>query len=72
MQAKLEHFTTGWFGLEIGLSDQDIAILIDRLNALRESKRHFHARSDFSGTPGIGDIEFYWVENGSGSNLVIE
>lgn len=72
MQAKLEDFATGWFGLEVGLSDQDIALLIDKLNALRSSKGHFHARSDFSGTPGIGDIEFYWVESSADSNLVIE
>jgi len=72
MQAKLEDFATGWYGLEIGLSDQDIAILIEKLNALRDSRGHFHARSDFSGKPGIGDIEFYWAESGSVSNLVIE
>jgi hypothetical protein len=72
MQAKLEDFSTGWFGLEIGLSDLDISLLIDRLNALRNSKGHFHARSDFSGTPGIGDIQFYWAESGSDSNLVLE
>ena len=72
MQAKLEDFATGWFGLEIGLSDKDIVLLIDRLNALRVSKGHFHARSDFSGTPGIGDIQFYWAEGGSDSNLVLE
>ena len=72
MQAKLEDFATGWFGLQVGLSDQDIALLIDKLNALRSSKSHFHARSDFSGSPGIGDIEFYWVESGADSNLVIE
>ena len=72
MQARLEDFATGWFGLQIGLSDKDIALLIDNLNALRDSKGHFHARSDFTGTPGIGDIEFYWAESGTGSNLVIE
>ena len=72
MQVKLEDFATGWFGLEIGLSDREIAQLIDKLNTLRSSKGHFHARSDFSGTPGVGDIEFYWVESGSGSNLVLE
>ena len=72
MQAKLEDFATGWSGLAIGLSDQDIALLIDKLKALRSSKGHFHARSDFSGTPGVGDIEFYWVESGSDTNLVLE
>jgi hypothetical protein len=72
MRAKLQIYPTGWFGLQIGLSDHDIAQLIAKLNSLRSSKGHFHARSDFSGTPGIGDIEFYWAEGQSGPRLVIE
>ena len=72
MQAKLVDFATGWFGLEIGLSDRDIAQLIEKLTSLRSSKGHFHARSDFSGPPGVGDIEFYWVDSAADSSLVLE
>jgi hypothetical protein len=53
MQAKLEDFNTGWFGLHLGLTDNDISVLINRLSALRESKGHFHARRNF------GDVDSY-------------
>ena len=72
MKVDLEDFATGWFGLTVGLTDEDIAVLIDKLEALRQHRGHFHARADFTGAPGIGDIEFYWAEGDSASNLVIE
>jgi hypothetical protein len=72
MLAKLEDFKTGWFGLEVGLTDDDITALIERLTTLRKHKGHFHARSNFSGQGGIGDIEFYWADPSIPSGLVLE
>jgi hypothetical protein len=72
MQVKLEDFKTGWFGLQLGLTYADIAALISRLEVLREHKGHFHARGDFSGDGGVGDIEFYWAESSSPNGLSIE
>ncbi len=72
MQAKLEDFGTGWFGLTLGLSDRDITALIERLTDLRDSRGHFHARSEFSGEGGVGDIEFYWTEEDRSGALSIE
>ncbi len=72
VQAKLEDFGTGWFGLTLGLSDHDITALIERLTALRDSRGHFHARSAFSGESGVGDIEFYWTEEDRSGALSIE
>lgn len=72
MQVKLDDFKTGWFGLEVGLTDNDIAFLMEKLSTLRERKGHFHARSDFSGDGGVGDIEFYWAEPSTPANLVLE
>ena len=72
MQAKLINFETGWFGLELGLTDADISALIRRLEKLRESKGHFHARGIFEGQGGLGDIEFYWTESSDANGLSFE
>jgi hypothetical protein len=72
MQVEIDDFKTGWFGLKLGLTDADIAALISSLEALRMHRGHFHARSDFSGNGGVGDIEFYWVEPSSPNLLLIE
>ena len=72
MQAKLNNFETGWFGLELGLTDSDITALIGKLQTMRESKGHFHARSAFTGQGGIGDIEFYWAEPSDANGLSFE
>lgn len=72
MQAKLENFDTGWFGLQVGLTEKDIDALINKLSILRESKEHFHARSNFTGAGGIGDIEFYWADSSLPSEMVLE
>ncbi len=71
MEVRVEEFSSGWRGLAVGLTDEDIVRLIERLTVLRESKGHFHARSNFEGPVGIGDIEFFWAESSS-TNLRIE
>ena len=72
MHAELEDFKTGWFGLRVGLTEGDISALINKLSELRRSKSHFHARSDFSGQGGVGDIEFYWADDTSTQELAFE
>ena len=73
MYAQLEDFGTGWSGLRLALSDHDLELLIARLNELRKTKGHFHARSDFDANGGgLGDIEFFWAETSMIHNLVIE
>ena len=72
MDAKLNNFQTGWFGLELGLTDADIEALIEKLEALRKNKAHFHARSAFQGQGGLGDIEFYWTESSAADGLSFE
>lgn len=72
MELKLEDFKTGWFGLSIALTDQDIARLIQRLEEIRASKGHFHIRSAFKGSGGIGDIEHSWSPPAKASEYSIE
>ena len=72
MHVKFEDFKTGWFGLRVGLTDSDIVDLIDKLTQLRQHKAHFHARSDFSGAGGVGDIEFYFAEASDTPTLTLE
>ncbi|MBI1423861.1 MAG: hypothetical protein GC149_10385 [Gammaproteobacteria bacterium] len=72
MQADLEDFKTGWYGLTLGLKSEEIDKLIAALNHLKTSKDHFHFRSEFEGDGGVGDIEFYYQTQDLGSNLAIE
>lgn len=72
MQADLEDFKTGWYGLTLGVKHDDIDQLIAALQHLKTSKNHFHFRSDFQGNGGIGDIEFYYQTDDNNDNLVIE
>jgi hypothetical protein len=72
MQIKLEDFKTGWFGLQIGIIDAEIPVLVERLQELQKSRGHFHIRSDFSGSGGVGDVELFWSENASTQVMKIE
>ncbi len=72
MNVTIEDFNTGWFGLEIGLTDSDITTLIDCLTELRSTRSHFHARSRFEGEGGVGDIEFAWIDDVENSLFVLE
>lgn len=57
MKAHLTDFRTGWFGLSLELSLSEVEKLIGALEALKSGSDHFHFRSDFTGEPGIGDVE---------------
>ena len=72
MHIALEDLDTGWFGLGIGLTDAEIPVLIERLRDLQRSRSHFHLRSDFTGSGGVGDVEIYWAEPDAVSNVKIE
>ena len=72
MNADLEDFKTGWFGLFIGLKSQEIEELIGALEDLKKYKSHFHFRSTFEGNGGIGDIEVYYEEEGVPNGLSLE
>ena len=62
MHIKLEDFKTGWVGLQVGISEVEIPVLSERLRDLQRSRSHFHLRSDFSGSGGVGDVEIFWTE----------
>ncbi|QIF04095.1 hypothetical protein [Roseimicrobium sp. ORNL1] len=72
MNAEIEDFKTGWFGVQIGITDAEIPILIERLRRLQQTRDHFHLRSDFTGSGGVGDVEFYWEDSQSPQTLSIE
>jgi len=72
MQADLEDFKTGWYGLKLGVKSDEIDVLILALKKLKENKDHFHCRSSFEGKGGVGDIEFYYQSEKQNGNLEIE
>jgi len=57
MKTELENFPTGWSDLKLELSSKEIDQLIIGLKQIQKDNSHIHFCSDFSGTPGIGDIE---------------
>lgn len=72
MEASVEDFGTGWYGVRIGLKADDIDELIVALRALKQEKTHFHLRSDFEGDGGVGDVEMYLQSDEEFSNLDLE
>jgi len=72
MNLSLEDLTTGWFDIHIGLTDSDIALLIERLQRLQQRRGHFHfRRNDFSSSSGVADVQIYWTDQAP-TNMVIE
>ncbi len=72
MKSEIEDFKTGWFGISLGLNNNEIENLIAKLRELKENKDHFHYRSDFIGKEGIGDIEFYYTEEDIKNDLSLD
>jgi hypothetical protein len=72
MKIELEDFKTGWYGITCGLKSDQIDSLINRLKELKENHGHFHFRSNYKGAGGVGDIEFYWEEDGSPDNMGLD
>ncbi len=64
MNAKIEDFKTGWYGISISIRENEIDFFIDQLTELKESKnQHFHISSTSEGDEGVVDIEFSLQEN---------
>ncbi|MFZ4682024.1 MAG: hypothetical protein ACOYMS_05955 [Terrimicrobiaceae bacterium] len=72
MQASIEDFKTGWYGITLGLKKSEIDALIAGLIKLRDEELdHLHGRSDFKDSGGVGDIEFSMIPEDSKDNLVL-
>lgn len=73
MKTEIEAFKSGWIGIALGISEQEIDLLIERLESLRSGRiQHFHLRrDDFSGDPGIADIEISVMGKNSVHDLEI-
>lgn len=74
MHAKVEKFESGWIGVSLALSSEDIDLLIHGLQELKSRDiDHFHFRNDdFSSDIGIADIEITRMGKEEKSNLTIE
>ena len=72
MKADLEDFRTGWYGLRLGLTAAEIDDLIDALRNLKDKGGHFHYRSDFTASGGVGDIMLYLFGPDAASDLELE
>jgi hypothetical protein len=72
MHAELDNFGTGWYGVMLGLKEDEIDHLIAALNELKREKTHFHFRSEFKGDGGIGDVEIYYLRDEQLDNMELE
>jgi hypothetical protein len=72
MKVEIEDFNTGWFGLVIGIKNSEIDQLINTLKEMKESNGHFHLRSDYDGSGGVGDIEFYSQDEKEKNNMELD
>lgn len=71
MNVSIEDSKTGWFGIQVGLTDSDSELLIKRLQQLQQKHGHFHFRRDeFAPTSGVADVELYWTDD-EHTNMVI-
>ena len=59
MHVRHEQFESGWLGVSIALTDQEVSQLIDRLRELQRGELgHFHVRNDrWEGDLRVADIE---------------
>ena len=70
MHAELENWNNGWHGLHLRLKPAEIERLMTLLGMLlKDPEQHFHISSDYSGTGGLGDIEFSVATNGDLNNM---
>lgn len=72
MYVELEDFKTGWYGISISIRKNEIDVLIEKLEQLKNLEdQHFHIRSDFKGEGGVADIEFGTQEEGADNMHVL-
>ncbi len=70
MHAELEDWKNGWYGVELGLTADEIDTLIDRLRMLQaEPDQHFHLSSTYQGEGGLGDIMIYVQDPSEPDNM---
>jgi hypothetical protein len=71
MHSKLTDWKNGWFGLELGIARDEIDLIIEGLNNLKEEPdQHFHLSSDYKAQGGLGDIEVYVQEPEEKDNMI--
>jgi hypothetical protein len=72
MYSKVEQWKKDWFGVELGLSLEDIDHLIELLEMLKkEPDQHFHLSSDGKGTNGgLGDLTLYVQSPDEPNNMI--
>jgi hypothetical protein len=72
MHVEIKDWKNGWYGIDIGLAEQEIDQLIHLLNMIKEDpEQHFHISSDDSGEDGVGDIEIYIKEADTPDNMAL-
>ncbi|MDB5860522.1 MAG: hypothetical protein JWQ76_4211 [Ramlibacter sp.] len=60
MNATLDDWKNGWFGVGLGLAPAEVDALIAHLQRLKaDPEQHFHIASEYKGNGGIGDIEVF-------------
>ncbi|MGJ8649881.1 MAG: hypothetical protein ACSHX4_05940 [Opitutaceae bacterium] len=72
MRAEIEDFKTGWYGLTLSIKDDEIDTLMEVLRSLKQNRKHFHLRSDYSAEGGVGDIEISIQGSDEISNIEID
>lgn len=72
MYSKLKDWENGFFGIELGVSCNEIDELIELLEMIKaDDEQHFHISSDYKGKGGIGDIVIYQRYEGEEDNIFI-
>ena len=72
MYSKLEDWKNDFFGIELGLSLNEIDELIELLQMIKaDDEQHFHISSDYKEKGGIGDIVISQRYEGQKDNIFI-
>jgi hypothetical protein len=72
MQVRIEDWQNGWSGISIGIAENEIDHLIELLRGLQaDSGQHFHIRSDYKESGGVGDIEIYIKKGEEADNMTL-
>ena len=70
MHTALEDWKNGWYGVHLGISTEEIDVLIERLKMLKaEPDQHFHLSTTYEGSGGLGDIAVYVQDSSVRSNV---
>ena len=72
MEAELEDWKNGWFGLRLAASPREIEHLIALLQGLlNDPDQHFHIGSDYKASGGLGDVELSVKDPTTPDNLFL-